>query len=75
MVYAIVRQAVLEQQVKSVSQIYLNASQSHFSDSETDDDVEEKSKEILQKMPKVNNVWKMYMSRDWEVIMLQGLLH
>lgn len=51
-VYAVVRQALLEKCMKEATKVYQKSS-SGFSDSETDEETEEKSKDSGIRIPKV----------------------
>ncbi len=59
-VYASVRQSVLEQQVKHVSQIYTQANLPWFSDSDSEEDADDKNKENISKLPKVSEFEAFY---------------
>lgn len=53
LVFANVRDAVLEHQVKQMSHVYLRSMQRRSVDSDSDDDADDKTKDIVQKVPKV----------------------
>ena len=52
-VYAIVRQSVLEEQIKETAQVFLQACNGPQSDTESDEDSEEKTRDGLFRIPKV----------------------
>ena len=52
-IYASIRQTVLEDQIKQISQIYLQACQTMSTESDSDDDGPDKSHESQMRLPKV----------------------
>ena len=52
-VYSAIRQVVLDNQIQQISQLHLQSSQFAGNDSDSDDDVEEKSTQMVFKLPKV----------------------
>jgi hypothetical protein len=51
-VYALVRQTLLEKCMKEATKVY-QKSTGNFSDSETDEEIEDKSRDVAVKIPKV----------------------
>ena len=73
MVYASVRTAVLEHQMKCTSQLYLHHQKVGGSDSEDDEAGEDSSKDSLPRIPKVGLIKKTFI--DFFVHFFMEFLH